>query len=207
MIPKNRASIKNEPPAPKVPEGLHNFEIVDISELLDVETNFGIKDMLRVYCAVLDGESRGQMIIRRISRSFTAGFEGGSTSHLYDLACAVVKDILEDTEPFIINDLIGGVFRGKVVHKTGSRGGLWANIVKVAEAPAKVKKLDDGEKQFAKDFVANLEERRVKKRAEGQPSDVGANLPTKKEVVALKSEDAAINVAGKEDVPPGDVPA
>lgn len=206
MISKNRESIKNEPPAPKVAEGTHNFEIVDISELRDEPTNFGVKDLLLVYCAALDdGEGRGKILIHRISRAFTAGFEGGSKSHFYELACAVTGEILDDTEPFIIPSLIGEIFRAKVMHKKGRKGGLWANIVGVASAPAGAKKLDDGERQFAKDFIVTLEERRAEKK-EKRPSEVGANLPTKKEVEALKSEDAAISTAGTEDVNPKDIP-
>lgn len=206
MIPKNRQSIKNEPPAPEVSEGLHNFEIVEVNEALDVVTKFGVKDMLYIYCVVLDGVDRGKVMLRRITRSFTAGFEGGSTSHLYDLACAVKKDILEDTEPFMIPDLIGGFFRGKVMHKPDSKGRIWANIVKVADAPATIKELDDGEKKYAEDLVANLEEKRAAKRVDGGNGKTGAGLPTKAERAALKSEDAAINAAGKEDVDPKDIP-
>lgn len=205
MINKNRASIKNEPPEPEVGAGLHNFEIVDLYEEIDAVTKFGVKDLLHIYCVVLDGDERGKVMKRRITRAFTAGFEGGSTSHLYDLASAVTKDILEDTEPFLITDLIGGVFRGKVMHKPDDRGRVWANIVKVAEAPAGAKKLYAGEKQFAMDLVSNLEEKRaIRKTEQGDSGSVGAGLPTKEEQAALKSEDAAIN-AGGEDVDPGDV--
>jgi len=204
MIPKDRQFIKNEPPAPEVAEGLHNFEIVEVNEELNVETKFGIKDLLLIYCVVLDGEERGKIMRRRISRAFTAGFEGGSTSHLYDLACAVTKDILEDTEPFIINDLIGGVFRGKVMHKPDSRGRVWANIVKVAEAPPKVKKLDEGEKQYAKDLVVQIEEKRSAKEVEKGHAN-GAGLPTKEELAALKRADEGIDAGGMEDVDPSEV--
>lgn len=205
MISKDRSSIKNEPPAPEVAEGLHNFEIVDLYEEQDVVTNFGVKDQLHIYCVVLDGADRGKVMKRRITRAFTAGFEGGSTSHLYDLACAVTKDILEDTEPFLIAELAGGIFRGKVMYKPDARGRVWANIVKVAEAPASAKKLDDGEKQFAMDLVSNLEEKRANRKTGREKSgSVGAGLPTKKEQAALKSQDAAINAEG-EDVPPEEV--
>lgn len=196
MIPENRASIKNEPPE-ALPEGLYNFEIVDIDELLDVETVFGdVRDFLRVYCIVLDDAQRGKLVIRRISRAYTAGFEGGSASHLWELACAVTKEILEDIEPFNINDLVGGFFKGKVSHKTDSKGRVWANIVKVKDAGADAKKLDDGEKQYAKDLIKGIEERRLERENANPPAAPKAPEPEDKSVPS-----------GDEDVKPGEVPA
>lgn len=193
MIPTERASIKNEPPE-ALPEGLYNFEIVDIDELLEVETAFGVRDFLRVYCVVLDDAQRGKLIIRRISRAYTAGFEGGSSSHLYDLACAVTKEILDDVAPLNINDLVGGAFIGKVAHKADSKGRTWANIVKVKDAAAGIKNLDEGEKQFAKDMIVNLEERRAEREGVKPPA-----AP-----VAPVVEDTSIP-SGGEEVPPAEV--
>jgi len=168
MLPNDRAKIKNEAPEP-LAEGLYNLEVVDIAEQVDVETKWGVKDFLLVYSAVLDGEVRGKILTRRISRSYTAGFEGGNSSHLWELACAVKKDILDDTEPFDINELIGGIYRGKVVHNKDAKGRVWANVVKVAEAAAGAKKLDDGEKQYARDLVAGFEDRRAEQQVKPFP--------------------------------------
>ena len=193
MLKDDRASIKNEPPE-ALPEGLYNFEIVDIDELIDVETPFGVKDFLRVYCVVLDDTQRGKLLIRRISRAYTAGFEGGSSSHLYELACAVTKEILDDLAPFNINDLVGGAFIGKVAHKADSRGRIWANIVKVKDAAAGVKMLDEGEKQYAKDLIAGLEERRVERGVVQSPAAPAAP----------SVEDSSVPL-GDEEVPPAEV--
>ena len=193
LLTDDRASIKNEPPE-ALPEGLYNFEIVDIDELIDVETAYGVRDFLRVYCIVLDDAQRGKLITRRISRAYTAGFEGGSSSHLYDLACAVTKEILEDVEPFNINDLVGGFFKGKVSHKTDSKGRIWANIVKVKDAGADAKKLDDGEKQFAKDLIEGIEERRLEREKVNPPAAPKAPEPEDKSVPS-----------GGEDVEPEEV--
>lgn len=160
MLPKDKSEVKNEGPS-YVPleEGLYSFQIVDFFLKEKVKTPYGEKDQIRFYLALLDGERRGELLLHNTSTSFTAGFEGGSPSRLYELANAVTGDILDDKEPFDVNLLDRGVFRGRAEQQKSKTGKLYNKLVKVAPAGKGVKVLSPEEYKAA---AKEMEELKLK---------------------------------------------
>lgn len=141
-VPQDKAIVsRGEGGFSPLEPGLYAMQIADIRLLEDVEAEFEgektVKDYLMIFAVVLqdtkgDESRRGEIIAYRISKSFNAAFEGGSSSKLYELANAVHNTIMDDGEPFDINELICGLFIAKIDSRKSNSGRSYTKITKTA---------------------------------------------------------------------------
>ncbi len=139
----NEALIKNEGGNYELtPEGVYTAQVADVVLKKNQKGYMGkLVDKLWFKLGILDEEQRGLGVIHFVSTAFTAGFSGGQSSKLYDLACAVMGEQLDDTS-IDVNTLIGGKLRIVVKHKE-TNGKTYSNITEVMKADANGKKLPE----------------------------------------------------------------
>ena len=158
-IDPNKSKFKNDPKKfPIIPEGLYTVEVVDAILREGVDTGkYGIKDKIDFYLGILDKEQRGQRVLYSVSRAYNAGFKNGSASALYEFACAVYGEQLDDKKDMDANTLIGG--RAKVIlkHTVTKDGRTFANVKGVLKADEASKALTE---------LTNEESKKVAPKAE-----------------------------------------
>jgi len=139
----NEAIIKNEGGNYElIPEGVYTVQVADVILKKNQKGYRGkVVDKLWFKLGILDEELRGLGIVHFVSTAFTAGFSGGQSSKLYDLACAVTGEQLDD-DSIDVNTLIGGKLRIVVKHKE-TNGKTYSNITEVMKVDAKSKKLPE----------------------------------------------------------------
>jgi hypothetical protein len=142
-VEANKAIIKNEGGNFELtPEGVYNAEVVDIVLKENQQGYKGkIVDKLWIKLGILDEEQRALGLMHFVSTAYTAGFKGGQSSKLYDFACAVMGEQLDD-KAIDVNTLIGGRLRIVVKHKD-SNGKTYSNITEVMKVDAGGKKLPE----------------------------------------------------------------
>ncbi len=150
-VSDERDEIKNEMPEFETLEaGIYDFEIIGIHDSINEKTHWGPKDILHIFIGCLHPDNRGHLINYKISRAFSSGYEGGSVSHLFNLAKAVFKKMLTDDEAIKINELIGGSFQGRIELATGKKGNrVFENIKGVDRVSDDAVALNDEEKAEA----------------------------------------------------------
>lgn len=125
-----------------VPEGIYTAQIADVVLKKNQKGYKGkLVDKLWFKLGILDEEQRGLSVLHSVSTAFTAGFSGGQASKLYDLACAVAGEKLDD-KSLDVNTLIGGRLRIVVKHKEVN-GKTYVNVAEVMKVDAKGKKLPE----------------------------------------------------------------
>ena len=142
-VDPNDALIKNEGGNYElIPEGVYTAQVADVVLKKNQKGYKGkLVNKLWFKLGILDEEQRGLGIIHFVSTAFTAGFSGGQSSKLYDLACAVTGEQLDD-DSIDVNTLIGGKLRIVVKHKE-TNGKTYANITEVMKVDAKSKQLPE----------------------------------------------------------------
>lgn len=154
MLNAQQSVVKNEGTTfIPIPQGVYEVEIVDISfkpKEAQKAGKFEAKDKYYIHLGILtEGEYRGKPLTHFVTTSYNAGFSGGQSSKLYDLACAVMGEKLNDKVQLDLNTLIGGVFNIVVKEKATADGKVFANIVEVMSKTkgSQSKPLTDEEKR------------------------------------------------------------
>jgi hypothetical protein len=157
-VDPNDALIKNEGGNYElIPEGVYIAQVADVVLKKNQKGYKGkLVNKLWFKLGILDEEQRGLGIIHFVSTAFTAGFSGGQSSKLYDFACAVVGEQLDDTS-IDVNTLIGGRLRIVVKHKE-SNGKTYSNITEVMKVDAKGEKLPELTEEELQRLVFSKEE-------------------------------------------------
>lgn len=125
-----------------IPEGIYTVQVVDIDLKENVESKYGVKDKFYFKLGILDEEYRAKTLNHFTSTAYTAGFEGGSASKLYETACSIMGEKLDDTLPLDVNTLIGGRFRIVIKHHIKD-GKTYSNVTEVMKADTSGKKLPE----------------------------------------------------------------
>ena len=89
-----------------IPEGVYQAEIINIDYIAAENTTFG-KEQLAFRFKITEGSYKDVEIRSWVTLAFNAGWEGGSPSNLYLLACAALNEELNDSEEFNPNNLMG----------------------------------------------------------------------------------------------------
>jgi len=134
-VPENVASVKSQATEFKpLPQGVYEAQVVDITFKAKEEakpSQYAPKDKFWILLGVLnEGENRGRLLTHFVSTSFNAGFSKGQPSKLYEFACAVMSQKLDDKTGIDVNTLIGGTLQIVVKHSEFN-GKVYANIVEV----------------------------------------------------------------------------
>ena len=145
-VPENVANVKSQAAefAP-LPQGVYEAQVIDVTFKPKEEakpSQYEPKDKFWILLGILnEGETRGRLLTHFVSTSFNAGFSKGQPSKLYEFACAVMGQKLDDKLGIDVNTLIGGSLQIVVKHGE-TNGKVYANIVEVMSmAKGKVVKL------------------------------------------------------------------
>lgn len=158
-VPNNKASVQNKPKSyPTIPEDVYTVQIVDVEFHEGVEGKYSKKDKFYFRLGFLEdvefehvneeGETeelstRGMSVIHFTTTAYSAGSNGYSNSKLYDLACAVYGEKLDDTKELDVNSLIGGRFRVTIKHSESDDGKIYFNVDSVMKENKTSEKLKD----------------------------------------------------------------
>jgi hypothetical protein len=127
-----------------IPEGLWNVQVVDLELKKDQEGYQGKKvDKIYIRTGILDEELRGKSLMHFVSKAYTAGWDKGSPSKLYEFCCAVYGQNLNDEDKMDLNTLIGGKLKMLVKHKQGTDGKVRFNVAEVMKIDASGSKLPE----------------------------------------------------------------
>jgi len=150
-VPNDRSNVQNsgnnfEP----LPNGMYNVEVVDITLEQDVVGFEGkVSDKFYIRMGILDESQRGKLVMHFVSTAWTAGWDKGSPSKLWEFACAITRQTLNDEDKFDVNSLIGQRLQVIMKKKLDKKGKTWSNVVEVMEiekAGEKLVGLTDTEK-------------------------------------------------------------
>jgi hypothetical protein len=139
---------------PPCPEGLHQAVCVDVVDLPDQETAFGVKDMIQITWQTEDiegqdkdgnltGKSQRYLVFRRYNASLN------KKSSLYKdlVAWRGRKFTLEELAGFDVEKLIGANCQIQVAHNAKDGGGFYANVQAVVPLSRNANKIQ------ARDFT------------------------------------------------------
>lgn len=127
-----------------LPEGMYTAQVTDINLEEGVESKYGKKDKFYFTLGILDEEERAKKLMHFTTTAYNAGFTGGSSSKLYDTACAIMGEQLDAEQPLDVNTLIGGRLRIVVKHQVSKKDGkTYANITEVMKSDVASKKLPE----------------------------------------------------------------
>ncbi len=140
-VETNKATVQNEGGQYElIPEGIYTVEVLDIELKEGIESKFGLKNKFYFKLGILEEELRGKIIMHFTTTAYTSGFKGGQSSKLYETACAIMGEKLDDKEALDVNTLIGGRFKAIVKHsQSGEKE--YANITEVMKEDNASKKL------------------------------------------------------------------
>jgi hypothetical protein len=149
-VAENEANVQNkgisfEP----LPNGLYNVQIADVELVKDVVGYEGkLTDKFYFRMGILDPTQRGKLVMHFVSTAYTSGWEKGSPSKLWEFACAVYGQTLNDEDKINVNTLIGGKLQVLVKQKEDKKGKIRSNVVevmKMEEAGKTLPELTDAE--------------------------------------------------------------
>ena len=188
----NDPTVKREvKPHVPVPEDTYNVQIWDLELVAgdkEAKLAWQKEDRMKIIFVVLDKEFRGRILSKPASFSFSTGGKKFQPSTLYNLACAVAGEKLDDREPFKPNSLIGKVCRIVVKHREPAEdGSIWEVISDFIG-------LKKGET-----FIAmTLEElEAIQKEAKEKAKDETVSSPKVEESLTEKSKKDIDNIASK----------
>ena len=107
--------------AAKVPEGIHPAVIRTVTLRDNVETPYGIKDLIDVEYQVGD-----EFLIRSYTQSLH------EKSAFFQVVLAVLGNLPYSDEEFDVDQLIDMPCKIHVEHRVKENGGVWENIVTVS---------------------------------------------------------------------------
>lgn len=112
------------------PEGTHQGVCVDVYDLGDVETQFGVKHKVEISWQISERMENGKPFL--VSKRYTASLhEKAALRH--DLEAWRGKAFTEDElDRFDLENLLSVNCLISVIHKKGSKGGTFANVTNVA---------------------------------------------------------------------------
>jgi len=126
----NNTTVSREPRKAQLEVGVYDAKILAVEAKDNVETAYGIKDVLYITYDV-----EGVEVRRRYNKSFSPN------SSIYKL----VDELKPGEVPMIfdIADLVGTPCRVMIELNTADSGDVWENVVKVLKAKPTPKTLDD----------------------------------------------------------------
>jgi len=133
---------------PPAPEGVHQAVCVDVIELLDQETAFGVKDQVRVVWQTepiedtdKDGNLTGKAQRYLLFKTYTASLNEKAALYKDLIAWRGRKFTPEELAGFDVEKLIGANCQVQIVHNIKENGKVYGNVqavIPLAKAATKI---------------------------------------------------------------------